>query len=120
MKYGVSAMDWVQKLAEERIVQAEREGAFDNLEGEGLPLPPDPFNKLSEDTRLAARVLTMCGCAPHECNLLRDLNEARRQLSAPGTADEKAERMRKFCDAELKFNVAMDRHHRWFGSKLRK
>jgi hypothetical protein len=57
-------MDWVEKLAEQRIQEAEREGVFDNLTGQGKPLPPDPFFRLPEETRLAARVLTMCGCAP--------------------------------------------------------
>jgi hypothetical protein len=111
------ALDWVERLAEQRILQAEQEGVFDNLSGEGKPLPPDPFFRLPEETRLAARVLTMCGCAPHELSLLRDLNQARRHLAEPGTADEKAQRMREYAEAELRYNIAMDRHRLMFGGR---
>jgi DnaJ homologue, subfamily C, member 28, conserved domain len=110
-------VEWTERLAEQRILQAEREGAFENLSGEGKPLPPDPFFGLSDEIRLAGRVLTMCGCAPHELGLLRELNDARRRLSDPGTADEQAQRMREYSDAELRYNVAMDRHRQMFSKK---
>lgn len=108
-------MDVLGRLAEQRILQAQAEGAFDNLPGAGQPLPPDPFAGLPDEMRLAARVLAMCGCAPQEVGLLRDLNEARRRLREPGTEDEKKRRLREFCDAELRYNVAMDRHRHMFG-----
>jgi hypothetical protein len=103
-------MDWADRLAEQRILEAEREGVFDNLPGEGKPLPEDPFAALPDEIRMAARVLAMCGCAPQEVGLLRTLNEARRHLDDAQTAEERAQRMREFCDAELHYNVAMDRH----------
>jgi len=110
-------MEWADRLAEERILQAEREGAFDNLPGEGRPLPPDPFFRLPDEMRLAARVLTMCGCAPQELSLLQDLNEARRRLEGSRTAEERAQRMREYSEAELKYNVAMDRHREMFSTR---
>jgi len=108
-------MDWIGRLVEDRIQQAEREGAFDNLAGKGMPLPPDPFANLPTEVRLAARVLAMCGCAPEEVGLLRELNEARMRLAGAGTAADKAERLREYCAAELRYNVAMDRHRRVSG-----
>lgn len=110
-------MEWTDRLAEQRILQAEREGLFDNLPGEGKPLPPDPFFRLPDEIRLAARVLTMCGCAPQELDLLRDLNQTRRRLGYSATAEERAERMREYCDAELRYNIAMDRHRHMFGGR---
>jgi hypothetical protein len=111
-------MEWVDRLAEQRILAAEQEGEFDNLPGQGMPLPPDPFFRLPDETRLAARVLTMCGCAPQEVGLLRDVNEARRRLKEPGTAEEKAQRMREYCDAELSYSVAMERHRHILSGRL--
>ncbi|MCL5734905.1 MAG: DUF1992 domain-containing protein [Actinobacteria bacterium] len=111
-------MDWMDKLAEQRIMQAESEGALDNLPGKGRPLPPDPFFRMPEQIRLAARVLTMCGCAPQELGLLRNLNEARHLLNEAGTAEEKAQRMREYCDAELRYNIAMDRHREMFAGRI--
>lgn len=108
-------MDWAERLAEQRILEAQREGVFDDLEGKGKPLPPDPFARLPGDIRLAMRVLAMAGHAPQEVGLLRELNEARRRLRVAGTADEKARWLREYCYAELKYNMAMDRHRRVFG-----
>lgn len=109
-------MDWMDRLVEDRILEAEAAGAFDNLPGEGKPLPPDPFFGLPDEIRLAARVLTMCGCAPHEVNLLRDLNEARHRLDDAKTPEERAQRMREYSEAELNYNIAMDRHRQMFST----
>jgi len=110
-------MEWTDRVAEERILQAEQEGVFDGLRGEGKPLPPDPFSRLPDEMRLAARVLSMCGCAPHEVGLLQDLAEAKRRLNDAGTPEEKAQRMREYAEAELKYNVAMDRHRQMFSTR---
>lgn len=110
-------MEWADRVAEERILQAEQEGAFDNLPGEGKPLPPDPFFRLPEEIRLAARILTICGCAPHELSLLSDLNEAKRRLEEAQTPEEVNERMREYAEAEFQFNLAMDRHRQMFTAR---
>lgn len=110
-------MEWIDKIAEERILQAEQEGAFDNLPGEGKPLPPDPFFRLPDEIRLAARVLTVCGCAPHELGLLSDLNRAKRRLDEARTPEEQEERMREYAEAEFKYNLAMDRHRQMFAAR---
>ena len=110
-------MEWTDKIAEERILQAEREGAFDNLPGEGKPVPPDPFFRLPDEIRLAARVLTICGCAPHELSLLSDLNQAKRRLEEAKTPEEKTERMHEYAEAEFRFNLAMDRHRQMFTAR---
>ncbi len=49
-------MEWADRLAEQRIVEAEREGALVGLKGEGKPLPirPAPL-AYSDELRLAAR-----------------------------------------------------------------
>lgn len=110
-------MEWTDKIAEERILQAEQEGAFDNLAGEGKPLPPDPFFRLPDEIRLAARVLRMCGCAPHELSLLSDLNQAKRRLEEAETPEEKTERMREYAEAEFRFNLALERHRLMFTAR---
>ncbi len=110
-------MEWADKVAEERILEAEQEGAFENLPGEGKPLPPDPFFRLPDEIRLAARVLAMCGCAPHEAGLLSDLSEAKRRLEEARSPAERDLRMQEYAEAELRFNVAMERHRQMFTSR---
>lgn len=102
-------MDWVDRISEQRILQAGKEGVFDNLPGEGKPLPPDPFANLPEEVRLVARVLYKYGCAPQEVAIIKKFNEAQRRLDDPGSSEEKAQRLKEFCEAELRYNIFMDR-----------
>jgi hypothetical protein len=107
-------MDWVERLAEKRILQAQEEGAFDDLPGRGVPLPPDKFARLHPEFRLVARVLANSGYAPEEVGLLRALNESRKRLDAVDNDDERTGLMREHNRAELKYNIAMERHKRLF------
>jgi len=110
----LDSVDWKANAAEHRIAKAIRDGELDNLPGAGKPLPPDPYANLSDSVRAAARVLGNSGYVPEEVDLLREMNEARESLKAAGTEQERTARMRKFCDAELRYNLAMDRHRRMF------
>ncbi len=107
-------MDWLKNLAEQRIAAAQRAGELDNLPGAGKPLPPDRFATVSPGMRAAVTILSNSGYVPEEVDLLRELNEAREALKSAATEEERAERMRAFCDAELKYNIALDRHRRIF------
>jgi hypothetical protein len=107
-------LDWKHNMAEQRIAAAQRAGELDGLAGKGKPLPPDKFANLSPGMRAAATVLGNAGYAPEEVDLLRELNVARAALGEPGTEAERAEKLRVFLDAELRYNLAMDRHRRVF------
>jgi hypothetical protein len=107
-------MDWIQIMAERRILEGQREGVFDNLPGRGRALPPDPFACLPPELRMVARVLANSGYAPVEVGLRRELGDARARLES-ATAMEKARMLREYAEAELRYNLAMDRHRRHFG-----
>ncbi len=108
-------MDWMAWVAERRIQEAKLEGAFDNLPGEGKPLPPDRFANLPPEFRMAARVLANAGMSPEAVGLLRELRETRQRWGGAGTAEDEARIRREYCAAELQFNVAMDRQRRMSG-----
>jgi hypothetical protein len=110
----VRIMDWLKNLAEQRMAKAARDGELDDLPGKGKPLPPDPYENVSPGMRSAAIVMGNNGYVPEEVDFLREMNEAREALSQAGTPDQKEERMRVFRDAELRYNLAMDRHRRIF------
>jgi hypothetical protein len=107
-------MDWMKNLAEQRIAAAERAGELDNLPGAGKPLPPDKFSSVSPEMRAAVTILSNSGYVPEEVDLMREMNEAREALRCASTDAERAARMRDFCDAELKYNIVIDRHRRVF------
>jgi hypothetical protein len=48
-------------VAEEKILEAQREGAFDNLPGSGRPLPPDDEADLPPELRMAYKILKNSG-----------------------------------------------------------
>lgn len=68
----------MDKLIEERIRQAQAEGAFDALPGAGQPLNLDDDLLIPEELRMVCRVLKNAGYVPPEVEQLREL----RQLEA--------------------------------------
>jgi Domain of unknown function (DUF1992) len=66
-------------IAEARLAQAEREGAFRNLPGAGEPLPNDLDPIIPAELRMVTRVLKNAGAVPVEIEQLRviyDLEQA--------------------------------------------
>jgi type II secretory pathway component PulJ len=48
-------------IAEEKILEAQREGLFDNLPGSGKPLPPDDDARFPPELRMAYKILKNSG-----------------------------------------------------------
>ena len=105
-------MDWMTYIAEQRIQEAQQEGAFENLEGKGLPLPPDKFASLPPELRMAARVLAHAGLVPEAVRLLREMKETQKRWGGAGTPEEEARIRREYLAAEFKYNMEMERQRR--------
>jgi hypothetical protein len=73
----------MDKLIEERIRQAQSEGVFDKLPGEGQPLDLDDDLLIPEELRMVCRVLKNSGYVPPEVEELKQL----RQLEAIVASD---------------------------------
>ena len=81
-------MNFWEKLAEERIQQAVREGAFENLPGQGQPLALENDSHIDPELRLAYKALSMAGYVAPEVELRQQINHTHDLLhNAP---DEKA------------------------------
>jgi len=87
----------VEAMAERRIVEAQREGAFDGLRGSGHPLRLEPEEHVPAEWRAAFHLLRQAGLGPawiaQGAEIEADLAEARRtpagaikQRSPPSTA----------------------------------
>ena len=61
------------QLAEQRICEAQKNGAFDDLPGAGAPLVLDDDAMVPEELRAAYRVLKNSDYVPAEVEALRDL-----------------------------------------------
>ena len=51
------AVSFLERIAEQRILEAQRAGAFDNLPGKGKPLELEDLSWVPEDLRIGYHVL---------------------------------------------------------------
>ena len=56
----------IQSIAEQRIAEAQQQGAFDNLPGAGRPLQLEDDSHIPPELRMAYKVLRNAGCLPPE------------------------------------------------------
>ena len=67
-------MSYFWRIAEERIKEAQRAGAFDNLPGKGKPLHLEDLSWVPEDLRIGYLVLKNAHVLPPEAELLKDIH----------------------------------------------
>ena len=107
-------------MAEARIEEAMREGAFDDLPGIGRPLALDDDALVPEELRAAYRVLRNAGFVPPEMELRRE----RAHLSTLiGTLDDDEARRRALAklallDARLEGMASRSRRDRLYERKI--
>ena len=68
------AVSFLHRIAEQRILEAQREGAFDNLPGRGKPLELEDRSWVPEDLRIGYHVLKNAHVLPPEVELLKDIH----------------------------------------------
>lgn len=94
-----STMDFFYKIAERRIIEALKNGEFDDLKGKGKPLNLEDETWIPEDLRIAYRILKNAGCTPPEL-------EARKEVinlcSLMNTIDDDKERLKKLGELNFK------------------
>ncbi|SEK24073.1 DnaJ family domain-containing protein [Pacificibacter marinus] len=92
----------LEDLIEAKIVEAQKEGAFDNLVGMGKPLEPcdDPENILF------SKVVRNHGGAPEFVVLGRELAQMRAELRETGDRTRRHEIMKEMSMMEAKIDIA--------------
>ena len=68
------AVPLFQRIAEQRILEAQRKGEFDNLPGKGKPLELEDLNWVPEELRIGYHVLKNAHVLPPEAELLKDIH----------------------------------------------
>jgi DnaJ-like protein len=68
------AIGLIERLAEQRIQEAQRKGEFENLPGKGKPLELADYSSLPEDLRMAYHLLKNANVLPPEAELLKDIH----------------------------------------------
>lgn len=68
------AVSFMHRIAEQRILEAQRAGAFDNLPGKGKPLELEDMSWVPDDLRIGYMVLKNANVLPPEAELLKDIH----------------------------------------------
>ena len=98
-------MHFLDLIAEQKIAEAERNGALKNLPGSGSPLDLDDDPMIPEDLRMAYRILKNAGLVPPEVTMLREIGQLE-SLVRDGTDDEQSSALRRLELLRLKLDAA--------------
>ena len=94
-----------QKIAERRIIEAIRDGAFDDLPGAGQPLKLDDDSRVPEDLRIAYKILKNAGYVPPEVALRKEIAKTEDLLSGMEDTKEKYRQLKKLNFLIMKLNT---------------
>lgn len=105
-------MNAFDKIAEDRIQEAMRNGEFDNLPQQGKPINLDYWASLPPEQRAGFMLLRNAGYVPEEVLLLKEIAELREKLAACNNQDEKTTWIKKLEETKLKYNLIMESRRR--------
>jgi hypothetical protein len=88
-------MKILMDLAEQAILDAQRRGDFDNLPGQGRPLPPKDGPAVPEHLRMAYTVLKNAGYVPEEIQAQKDIHSLIECLERETDESRKMRQIRK-------------------------
>lgn len=94
-----------QKIAENRILEAMAQGAFDDLEGKGRPLNLEDESHIPPELRLAYKILKMADCLPPELELKKEIVRLQDLMANLPDEAEKLKQMRRLNFFVMKLNM---------------
>ena len=99
-------------LAEAKIGAAMARGEFDNLPGNGRPLPRDELSRVRPELRMGFRLLRNSGCLVPELEARKEVARLGALVAATGDAQERARLSGLRADAELRYALLVERGRR--------
>jgi hypothetical protein len=93
-----------EKIVEERILKAQKMGEFENLPGAGKPLAFEDNRLISEELRLAYKILKNADCLPVEIELKKEIKQTQDLLTGMQETSKKYQVLQKLNFLILKLN----------------
>ncbi|MBW1982686.1 MAG: DUF1992 domain-containing protein [Deltaproteobacteria bacterium] len=100
-----SAFAAFERLAEERIREAQRRGDFENLPGMGKPLQLEDDSHIPDDLRLAYKILKNSNCLPPEVELKKEILTTEELLLSCSSEVEKYKQLKRLNFLVMKLNM---------------
>lgn len=94
-----------QKIAERRILEAIREGAFDDLPGAGQPLKLEDDSNVPEDLRVAYKILKNAGYVPKQVALRKEIAQTEDLLEKMEDTKAKYRQLKKLNFLITRLNI---------------
>lgn len=93
------------KIVEQRILEAQERGEFDNLPGHGKPLHLEDDSNVPEDLRIAYKILKNADCLPPEIQERKEINQMEDLLANMKDEKERFKLIKKINFKIMKLNV---------------
>jgi len=94
-----------EKIVEERIQSAQKEGAFNDLPGSGKPLSLPNDGHISSDLRLAHKILKNADCLPPEIEIKKEIHQTEALLANMPESKNRYRILKKINYLVTKFNT---------------
>lgn len=95
-----------EKIVEERIQKAQREGVFNDLPGSGRPLDLSSDNHVAEELRLAYKILKNANCLPPEIELRKQIETTEALLAGLPDEAQRHQLLKKLNFLIMKLNAS--------------
>jgi hypothetical protein len=105
-------VDALPLLAESKIRAAMARGEFDGLPGHGNPLLLEDLSRVPAELRMGFKLLRNAGCLPPELEAHKEVARLGSLIAATGDAQERARLSRLRADAELRYQLLVERRRR--------
>jgi hypothetical protein len=105
-------MEAIAIIAESKIRTAIASGEFDNLAGRGKPLDLDDLRRVPAELRMAYTLLRNADCLPPELEARKETARLGALLDVTGDPAERARLSRLRSDAELRYQLLVERRRR--------
>lgn len=100
------------RIADEKIREAMKEGAFDDLPGRGAPIDLEGYFALPAELRMPFSILKSANCVPAEVELLRAVDKTRGELSAATDPAVRGRLQKQLAEDELRLRLALENRAR--------
>lgn len=98
-------MDFFEKIAENRILEAMEAGLFDNLEGKGKPLKLEDDSHIPPELRMAYKIMKMADCLPPELEMRKEIVRLQDLVAALPDEAERLKQMRRLNFYMMKLGI---------------
>jgi len=99
-------------LAERRILEAQQQGAFDDLPGKGKPLIFEDLTGVPEELRMGYKILKNAGFIPPELQLQQEIISLRELLERCSDEEERKLLKKRLSEKQLHYQVLSERNRR--------